>query len=105
MDRDDIPGGRQVGGAAPGTKPLWPWAVLFAVFGAGLFGYHWAGSHPAKPIAEVLPVWELGLFVFASVVGSVLARRGFFHGLRFPVMLVPIWVMGLVPSVGSSAGG
>jgi hypothetical protein len=75
------------------------------VFGAALFAYYWAGAHPAKPLAEVFPACELGLFVFASVVGSVLARKGFFHGLRFPLMLVPIYVMGLVPYVASPAGG
>ena len=107
MAIDDIPGGRQVGGTAPGARPRWPWVVLFAVFGAALYAYYWASAHPAKPLAEVLvrPACALGLFLFASVVGSVLARRGFFHGLRFPLMLVPIYVMGLVPYVASPAGG
>jgi hypothetical protein len=103
----DVPGGPPGGGAAPVVGPRWPWVALFAMFGAVLFAYGWASEWPAKPLATVLvnPAKGIGLFLIVGVLASALAGRGPFHGLRLPLMVVPFYLVDLVPSVASTSGG
>jgi hypothetical protein len=78
--------------------------TLFATFGALLFAYGWASAWPAKPLDSVLvnPAKGLGLFLIACSLGSALAGRGPLHGLRLPSILVPFYLVDLVPSVTST---
>src|SRR5438477_4494094 len=95
---NDVPGGPPAA-AAPVVAPQWPWLVLFALFGAGLTTYSWASACPAKPLATFLlnQAWGLGTFLGVCALAGALAGKGPFHGLRLPLSVVPLYLVGLVP--------
>src|SRR5262249_15879716 len=82
-----------------------PWAVFFGVFGAVLIACGWAMETPAKPLATVLAdqARGMGILLLLCALASVLANwRKTFHGLRLPLLLVPPYLLGLVPPIAAT---
>ncbi len=89
-------------GAAPALEPRWPWSVLFGVFGAALIAYGWAMETPAKPLATILmdQARGIGSLLLLCALASAMANwRKTFQGLRMPLLLMPLYVVGLVPAI------
>ena len=92
--------------AAPvGPPPWWLQIVFFSLLGAAMSAWGWANECTPKPLSAF---WEsqahIGAFLLLCVLGSVLAGKGLLHGLRFPFTMLPLYVLGLVPSVVSFTG-
>ena len=108
MAEDDVPGGRPVGATAPVVAPRSPWVVLYAVLGAAWCAYDWATAAPAKPLATFLLDQARGFGMFLIVcglAGALANRRRPFQGLRLPLSIVPLYLVGLVPPVASATVG
>jgi len=98
---DEISGAAPVS-AAPAVGPPWPWAVFFGVFGAALMAYGWAMETPTKPLATILSDQgrSIGSFLLICALASALANwRKTLQGLRLPVLLLPLYFVGLVPAI------
>jgi hypothetical protein len=97
-----IPAERPVPVALTAAQQRLGWVVVYALIGTALCAWGWAREYLPKPLAEF---WagqaHMGAFLFFCVLSSVLAGKGLINGLKMPVALLPLYILGLVPSVVS----
>ena len=106
-DENDVPAGPPVTAAAPVALPQSTLVVLGALFGAALIAYEWASACPARPLAEFLvaQAWGIGFLLFMFGLAGALGKGRPWHGLREPLYIVPLFLMGQVPLVAAMTVG
>jgi hypothetical protein len=107
-DENDVPGRPPVDAAAPVVAPQAAWMVLCGLFGAALTAYLWASAYAAKPFGTFLEdqAQTLGFWLLVFILPGVLANaRKPFQGLRFLLLLLPVYLVELVPPVASMTVG
>jgi hypothetical protein len=103
----NIPGGPPVGCAAPVAVRRWPWLVLATMCGAALIAYLWSVACPPTPFASILmdQTWVMGFLLILALTGILANWRKPLRALRFPSLMLPLYLLGLVPKVASTIDG
>lgn len=100
---NDVPRGPRAAAAKPDVSPQAAVMVIYGLLGAALTAYSWASGWPSKPFGAFLEDQGrvIGFWLLCFVLPGVLVNwRKPFQSLRFPLMLLPVYVVAqLVPSV------
>jgi hypothetical protein len=106
---NDVPGGRAVAPSAPDMDPQVGYMVFFGVLGAALTAWIWASAHPAKPYDKFMEdqARTIGFWLFIFVLpGALVNPKKAFQGLRFPLLLLPLYLVAEVfPAIVSMTVG
>lgn len=107
-DENDAPGATTVAASAPEMDPRVGCMVLYGLIGAALTAWIWANGHTAKPLSTFLEkqARTMALWLFAFVLPGLLVNwRKPFRSLQFPLLLLPLYLVGeVVPSLAAMTG-
>ncbi len=108
MVEDQVPGRPPVGVATPVVAPLSGcWLALSVLFGTTICANHWAHAHPEMSLDTFLAEDTRGIGVllvfFVILVWPGVYTGRTFQGLRSSLFIIPVYLVGWVPSLVSLA--